>query len=233
MTLNEIAENIAYKLGEQFNHTLKESIKHSIIYYRAKFLRDDIDRNDFSYIDYTQSITIPLIKVNMIDEFKKEICCDIFGNAENCLEGLKILRTEIPVPKPIRIKNFGGIGYRFVGNPLRTKSYSFTPMERYKYIKLLSYNNSTYYSIINNYVYILNSLEICDIAFEGAFDNPIEIAELCGNNKFSDDNDFPIATDLLYYIEQGIIKGEYPLINKQDGKQVNIEENDGSSKTNV
>ena len=31
MTLNQIAEDIAYKLGDQFNHTLNESIKHTLI----------------------------------------------------------------------------------------------------------------------------------------------------------------------------------------------------------
>ena len=31
MTLNQIAEDGAYKLGDQFNATLRESIKHTIL----------------------------------------------------------------------------------------------------------------------------------------------------------------------------------------------------------
>ena len=42
-TLNSIAENIAFSLGQQFNDTLMESIKDSIIDYRALLIRQDLD----------------------------------------------------------------------------------------------------------------------------------------------------------------------------------------------
>ena len=61
MKLNAIAEDVAYKLGDQFNMTLKESIKHTIVYYRSKFMRDDIDRNGTNVNSYYQKKTAVLI----------------------------------------------------------------------------------------------------------------------------------------------------------------------------
>ena len=47
-TLNIIAEDITFSLGEQFNETLQESIKNSIVEQRALFIRQDIERNGIS-----------------------------------------------------------------------------------------------------------------------------------------------------------------------------------------
>jgi len=61
MKLNQIAENIAYKLGGQFNQTLKESIKDTLIVYRAKYIRDDLARNSISYHDFVQIFTLKTV----------------------------------------------------------------------------------------------------------------------------------------------------------------------------
>ena len=57
-SINQISEEIAYELGDQFNMTLRESIKNSVVDYRAKLLRDDIDRNFVSLGLYGQTITM-------------------------------------------------------------------------------------------------------------------------------------------------------------------------------
>ena len=75
MTLNQIAEDIAYKLGDQFNHTLNESIKHTLIYYRSKFIRDDIEKNGININTYYQTIVLNLEKVNKLEDVGADIAC--------------------------------------------------------------------------------------------------------------------------------------------------------------
>ena len=75
MTLNQIAEDIAYKLGDQFNHTLNESIKHTLIYYRSKFIRDDIEKNGININTYYQTIVLNLEKVNKLEDIGADIAC--------------------------------------------------------------------------------------------------------------------------------------------------------------
>ena len=88
-----------------------------------------------------------------------------------------------------------------------------------------------YYTIINNYLYIINnlnecdinrSLKICKVLIKDVFENPRDLYNACSNSdKFIDDMPFPIGLDMLLQISNGIIKGEYPLIPK-DGEQINI-----------
>lgn len=224
--LNEIAENIAYKLGDQFNHTLRESIKHTLIYYRSKYLRDDLDRNFLSYTDYLQTVTLELEKVNILNEFNASLCkssgiCTPYID----IKKYKILKTKIPVPKTIRFKSFGRVNYKYVGNVLHSKPFYFTTFEELKYRKSLPYqNNNIYYTIKNEHLFILNNLEICDVLIEGAFANPIDAFKSCKYGKFKDDNIFPIPEDMLVSISNNIVNKEYKLI--KDGEVINIQKDD-------
>lgn len=233
MKLQEIAENIAYKLGQQFNHVLKESIKHSLIVYRAKYIRDDIERNGQNINNhFLQYFKVELEEVNLLT---------IFGANMDCIEGLcdtseelseyTILRSTKKIPKPVRLKNAARDLYNFVGTIDGAKRFTYTTLDKFQYVRLLPYTSKTiYYTIIDDYLYILNNLAcedimdtlvICNALVMGIFEDPRVVYTFCSSEAFVDDNEFPIGADMLMSLEQAILKGEYPLI-PVDGEEINL-----------
>lgn len=232
-TLNEIAENIAYKLGDQFNHTLKESIKDTLINYRAKFIRDDLDKNSTSDVHFHQVGTIQFEVINLLTAFNADyssvtsVCTDVLLQ-----ENYKVLRSIQDIPTPLRSKASSRIPFSYLGRVDGSKNFIYTTLDKYVYIKTLPYSlNTIYYTIINSKVYILNNLSkcdvndtlgICNVLFKGIFENPRDFYDVCNNTDiFIDDLPFPIGRDMLMSISNNILKGEYPLVNK-DGKEVHI-----------
>ena len=237
MTLNQIAEDIAYKLGDQFNHTLKESIKHTLIIYRSKFIRDDISKNGINANTYYQSVVLEFEKVNKLSDVGADVSClaSICSYAKEDKKFI-ILKSKKQIPAFIKLKSAGNSPFKFLGSVDRLKRFKYATPDTLEYITYLPYQkNEIYYYISDNYVYLLNSTEICNTLIEGIFDNPREAYPLCEGNNFKDDNEFPISNDLLFYIVNNIVTREYPLINKDDGDEINLQSDTGNdkSKSNV
>ena len=236
-TLNQIAENIAYKLGDQFNFTLRESIKDSIIYYRAKYIRDDADRNFISEIHFAQVLTLQFQVVNLLNEFGADFSC-ISAICEDVQlqDKYNILKSKKPIPLPIRLKSMGRSPYMYLGKVDGSRNFSYTTLDKYPYFRTLKYSSKNiFFVIINGYLYIINnltecdineSLKLCNVMLKGIFENPRDIYNACTNSDvFMDDMPFPISKDMLMQISNGILKGEYPLKAK-DGEQVNLAPDD-------
>ena len=232
-TLNQIAENIAYKLGDQFNMTLRESLKDTILNYRAKFIRDDLDRNSLSDIHFVQTLNIQFEEVDLLNEFGANfeivsaICDDVSIQSK-----YKVLRSKNLIPTPVRTKIASRNPFVYFGRLEGSKAFTYTRLDMFRYIRLQPYNHHTiYYTVLNNWIYILNSLIECDITnslgihnamLRSIFEDPREAYTACSDrNKFMDDRPFPIGRDMLMQITNGILKGEYPLVPK-DGEIVNI-----------
>lgn len=236
MTLNAIAEDIAYKLGDQFNMTLRESIKHTLIYYRAKFIRDDVSRNNELATDYFQHVILKMKKVNKLEDVGADIACLTNGvNCEVSINDIKytILKSVQKLPKSVRLKGFGKVPYKYIGSVDRMTRFHYTEPSDLELKLLLPYRNKSfiYFSIADNSLYLLNSLEICNVLIEGIFVDPREVYKLCDNDSFIDDKEFPIAEDLLMYIVNNIVTKEYPL-KRADGEVINIQKDD-KDKNNV
>ena len=116
-TLNSIAENIAYQLGDQFNMTLRESIKDTIIIYRSKMLRDSDTRNFDDMALFAQNLSVPLIKVDLYKEFgigvAKQALNFLNVNLDSTIT-YEVLRTKEKVPTPFRGKLSHREPFRFV-----------------------------------------------------------------------------------------------------------------------
>lgn len=211
-TLNSIAENIAFTLGEQFNDTLKQSIKDSIINYRAMFIRQDLDNNPLSYTDYLQSFCIEMSIVN------KSECPEI------SVKG-KVLKSKQVLPKPLRIKNNGRVNLKYVGSVDRSISFTFATAFEMNFMQHLPLQDDViYYTVINQYLYILNNLKICKVLVEEVIADPRTIDDCDFPTTFPDDIDFPIPEDMLVKIKQ-LIKREYPQYIK-DGEETEINKDD-------
>lgn len=212
-TLNSISENIAYALGEQFNDTFKQSIKDSIIDYRAMLIRQDLDNNPLSYTDYLQSFCVDLKLVNRSECPTLSMCSD------------KVLKSVQKIPKPLRIKNNGRINFKFVGSVDRSTSLTFATGHEMQYMEYLPLQDEViYYTVINGYLYILNNIKLCTILIEEIIADPRTIDDCEFPTVFPDDIDFPIPEDMLVKIKQ-LIKKEYPRFVK-DGQEVEIEKDD-------
>lgn len=193
-SLNEIVENLAFSLGEQFNMTLRESLKHTIGLYREKLLREEDFNSVLNYNDFTQNVVMPL------EEWTHDIC------------GVgRITKEEIP--KSIRFKTRGRVNYYFIGDSIFTNPYIQTTFAEFEYVKLLRYHtNKFYYVIENDKIIILNNGKLCDIGIKGVFSNPSLLQRICNNvSEVDDDASYPLGGDLLTIIRKGILSGEYPI----------------------
>ncbi len=238
-TLNTIAENIAYKLGDQFNDTLRESIKDTVLNYRAKYIRDDADRNGLSEVHFSQVGTIQFEVVNLLEEFNADFSCISAICADVHLQPqYRVLKSKKPIPTPIRFKNSSRSPYSYIGRIDGSKSFVYTSLDKFPYLSELPYSLRTiFFTVINNHIYIINnlkecdineSLKICNVLMKGVFEDPREFYQACENgDSFVDDLPFPIGKDMLMSLTNAILKGEYPLVPK-DGEAINIKPDDNS-----
>lgn len=203
-SLNNIAENIAFSIGEQFNETLKASIKDSIVDYRALLVKQDLQRNALSYTDYLQEINIAF----EVQDY----------------QGKPMLISNEKIATPLKQTTNGRINYNFVGSKDRSTVYTFATLQEFKYLcELPLQKNTYYYTVIGNKLAILNNLKPCKLIVEEVVANPREIED-CESDLLPDDMPFPIPSDMLADIKK-IIKREYQTPST-DGETVNIDKDD-------
>ena len=229
MTLNQIAEDGAYKLGDQFNNTLRESIKHTVIYFRAKYIRDDVSRNGSPSPELYQPAILEMQEVNKLEDVGASIDCITEGGVcYNVINNIKykILKSKKPLPKSVRLKGTGFVGYKFVGSVDRSVRFHYSEPADLKFKQALPYRkfDVIYFFIADNYLYLLNSLEICNVLIDGIFENPRDVYRLCEDDTFIDDKEFPLPNDMLVSIMDNIVKS-YPT-KAQDGQVINIQRDD-------
>lgn len=210
MTLNQIAERIAYSLNEPLNFVLKENIKFSVIAYRALFIRRDAVVNGLSD-EFLQSYNSPLIKVDKGDNCYYELGCDV-------------LRTENKVPKPLRLKT--DVVFKFVGTPTG-KPFSYSEFEEVGFRCYNKYTgNEIVYSYINGYIYIYNASKLKFVRIQQILADPRQ-AVLCSTSDtcYSDNSEFPMPEDFVPDIIRSIKSGEFNIMNPKD-EQVKIDVED-------
>lgn len=217
-TLNMIADDIAYKLGNPFDATFKESIKRTVKHWRVTLIRQDMLKNKRIFEDYLSSATFELKRIDLVKELGIEICCGLISpelDTESEYIAYKVLGN---VPKVIRNRVHTKDGFSFVGNTIRTERFLFTQLHNLKRSKLLPLSGDrTFYVHINNNYYVIpsNGNSFCDITFEGVLENPEDYCTDC-EDSFPDDREFKIPSDMLTIIKDSIIRGAYPLMNVDD-----------------
>jgi len=205
-TLSSIAEGISFELGQQFNAELNEDLKNRIVELRAKFIRQDLDRNNFSYTDYLSVIEITFETAQSFEP--------------NYIKGSYILKSKTKIPKPLRIKNNGRIPFKFVGSLDREKPFTFALKEEAKFFHPQNLKNTVYYSYIEDYIIILNNEKVKKAILEYIIADPREF-----KNCYETDEElnFPIPEDMLYDIRITLIKEYGNLIGVIKQETVNTE----------
>lgn len=207
-SLNEIAENLAFALGDQFNFTLREAIKHTVCIYREKLLREEDFNSSINYNDFRQKIIMPLEDWDSGDCLKGKITKDI-------------------LPTSIRFKSRGRVNYYYVGGEKMNEPFTQTTFTEYEFIKNLPYQIAPIFYIIEEDKLILpNQHKRCKISISGVFTEPQLLKDICENVEEVDDNaSFPISGDMIAIIRKGILSGDFPIRQQEEQDIVTLNSN--------
>lgn len=196
-SLNDIAYHILNDVrgnrSEDFPNLSIDQIKFALKYYRARFIRQDQQRNFNRYRLFEQDLG--LVDVSLYDTAESDI--------EESLN--LILRTDNRIPTPIRMKEWEGITYvgdvNKTGEPIPVvdghRSYW------NKYNKYTANDREAFYR--DGHIYIRNDNNLDLINIRGIFEDPEEVYEYTNEDE---DKPFPIPKDMLQRIIQGMLNGE-------------------------
>lgn len=197
MTLNQIAERIAFAMNEPLNTMLNRNIKFSVRHWRSTLIRQDIQANGLSE-EYLQRIEIDLVKVDKADS------CNF--NLDKC----KILRSAKPIPQFVRWKN--DVTFKYFGT-VDGKAFTETAYEEVPYTCYNRFtSNVIRFTMVNQHAYIFNNTKLKKAFLQHIFVDPYEANILC-EGCFTDDSYFPCPSDMVTRIMSAIITGEFKIIN--------------------
>jgi hypothetical protein len=214
-TFNELAVLIAEPLGRALDDPFKEQIKARIKYWRAKLLRDTLNKNPKDRAFFTQKITMKLEEVPAAD-------C---GIPLSCT----VLRTVDKVPAGIRANN---ILFDFVGAIDGTTPFKYIHMWElpYKLQERYSPIVTSHYAYENEYIIVPKKKILQYVRVERIFDDPEAAAELSctatGVSCAFDDEEYPISEDLAQQIVQYILQVDFNRKPTNDDTVVNLDDDD-------
>jgi len=166
-------------------------------YVRAMLIRRDLDQNWNLHPNYSQDLgCIPLISVD------KAECCEITLDCD-------ILRTEVKIPNPIRLKT--RIGITYVGSIDKQTTFDLILPQRSPYIKYSKYTAHVpraYY--LNGYIYIPNNHDLAAINVRAILENPKDAnGFLCGDEPcYTTNSEFPMPADMIQPMTELILSKE-------------------------
>lgn len=163
MLLSAIAEQLAERVGRQFDVPFKLQLEDLAVVYYARFRTNSLNKNPALKKYYSQSIVVDLEVVNP-DE-----CDQLDGcNLNNVLRSIK------EIPQTLRV---GPNPYDYVGSPGGMQPLAWTTFASERF-----YINNTYtaslsrYTKLNNRIYIFNEHNLTKIRVEDVWDDPRQLA---------------------------------------------------------
>lgn len=206
VTLDKVCDNLLAiikggRISDDYTPTRKQ-IKFIIEYYRALFIRRDLSKFEVLGSTFEQSLG-SCVEMQVIDPSE---CDDI-------PTGCTILRSVLPIPKPIRLKK--GYAYQvFSADNRRT----ITPI-RPDQAEFLTGNLFTSRELVhfyrNGYIYVPTSRTLTNISVIGIFEDPTDAARFClcnGKPCYSDSDPYPISEDYVQQITQASLGTEFKVM---------------------
>ena len=213
-TLSEISEAVALTLNKEGDIAFQKKIEFTVKYYRALYLRREIETNGFSK-EYLQSFLVPLVNVTDLDLGEGCSYPEMLGECY-------IQRTKEKVPKPIRLKQEED--FYFVGLSHGRQAFTYVNKQDLDLLKFRRIKRSLYaYEYVNGYLYIYNTSKLKHLRVSSAFVDPTVI-NTCATEStcFTSDVEFPMPDDFLMSIIDQIINKEGQIITPD--QEVNLEE---------
>lgn len=216
-TFNELAVLIATPLGRQLDEPFKAQLKARMKYWRAKLLRDTLNRNPKDRVFFTQRITLPTEEVSASD-------C---GIPLDC----KMMRTTVDLPVPVRANN---VLFDFVGSVDGVNAFKLVPRYLLSYHLAATYAPlvTMYYGYENRRIVLPKNRLVQWVTVEGIFDDPEEAMALqCAGAAAADCNfdeaEYPVSGELAQQIVQYILQVDFQRNAGNDDKtEIHVDDKD-------
>lgn len=201
VTLNTITTDLLNIIrGSQISQSepiSKRQLEAWVHEYRAKLLKQDLDKGKMPNPDYIQ--TIQALELEEVDESEGSIASDI-----------KTFRTKLQVPKMIDL-NFKS-GFMYIGT-INGREIQFVPEGRARWQQYKKYTGGDPIAYLKNkYIYVENDKELRWLTVRGIAEVPTEISHLNNPNESVEDStmnsSYPIPINLIPTLKEMILKGE-------------------------
>lgn len=204
MKTREIVDILAERSGRSLDFAFKLEIKAILDAYRARYMKNTLERNPQDRRFFQTTFVVPLTKTG-------------------CDKGECVLVSE-PIPAPLR----SNVIFDYVGSPLFDKAFNYTLSEAVAFHKHAKYTGKKEkWSYVNSRLYIYNNPLLEEVGVKGVFektdfsDYPYIkgcniFGEFCEDNE---DMEYPMPQDLIQPIITEILKSELSIqINVSDQK---------------
>lgn len=202
-SLNSIVQEIAEAFGKHDDVVFKERIKFSVKYWRALLIKRDYERNTIDS-SYYQTLCVDLSVTDLSD------CCSVET-------GCTGMRSDLVLPDKIRIKR--PAPFSFVGT-LKYKEIEHTPREFWAdaLCKDWGTKGDMMYDVVNQKLTIANTTRLKKAIIKDIWFDP-ESLPICHSSDqivCYDENEFPIPSEMITAIIDGIINQTMKIVNPND-----------------
>jgi hypothetical protein len=209
MTIQSLAEEIAFDYNKSFDKETTRRLELAIIGYRASIIREEYARTGRFSNNLVVTLTLKVIGV------PEEECC-------TKVEGCKIQRTELKVPKPVRVKD--GTSFLYVGDTDGGTPFTFAQISEINFLEKGNRfaKKRPYYTYENGYIYIHN-VNTSKIRISFVPDNLEDLGEIKDCHGDVCDIDLTIPSDMSKQIK-ALIKAEQSGIQPPISKDIKIDQ---------
>ncbi len=212
MTLVQIAELIAERKGRQFDVPFNLEMQDAVVYHRARYVSNRLQKNPALKSYYMQSAIVDLIEVGR-DECAEAAEC----SCEN------ILVSDRAIPRPLVV---GVHPFEYVGSPSGVQAFGWTTFGSENFLSKSPITGKRQrHTYLNSKLYVFNDKNLDRIRFEGVFADPRLLSTFkCGTDTsimcYSASLDFPLDDDLIQVIVEQILRVELrePIEEQQEIK---------------
>lgn len=213
-SLNELAETLAERVGQQFSVPFQEEMKVLINIWRSRLVADSLERNKQDRIFYRQWFEVPMIIANL-SEFPG-------------FPQIPIMRSSCKIPSPLAAN---GKVFDYIGSVDKMSQFQvFT--EQHEVIPALNapYTGKKIKILwMQQYLWAINTLTLPAILGASVFDDIRAVDSYgcnCSCNKnlcYDDDMEYPAPRKIQQKIIQAILGTELRIVTKEENKLVNVD----------
>ncbi len=216
VSLNDIVQMLADRVGQPFNVPLQEELKLIVNYKRADWIQKIVDKHPEQRKYFLKDFSIELERVDRA-ECPVDLDCTV-------------LRTTAKIPLPVRT-SYGLFDY--VGDPDKLDSYTYTTPEQL--IWILKYGSKytkdrPKYFYVNGYLYIYNENSLEFLNVRGLWPDQKQLNQFkCADVPcYTDDDQYDIPDDILNTMIQDILKNELKLLLAKEAGEVTVDTQEGN-----
>ena len=196
LSLNNIASSLASRAGQPHNSALIEELKFIFTYKQVNYKQQFLEKHPEQRSLFLQSFVTDLEKIPK-------------GDCEIPITGCDILRSTCKIPAPVR-SSFSM--FDFIGSADWTKAYTEGFPEFLEYNKHNKFTpKTTKWFYMNERLYVLNNLQLKQIAVRSVFNDPSSVNSCCSAGTtpcFDENKAYPMAHDLINAIMRDILNVE-------------------------